>query len=173
MKPFSIVAAFDSQYGIGKAGQLAWQLPEDLKHFKEITSAVTHPGRRNAVVMGRKTWESLPEKFRPLPGRVNVVLSRKGLKLPEGVVAAESLDQALDKLASFDIENIYVIGGSQIFAQALAHPSCQKLYVTHVHGQYGCDVFFPPISQQFFLISASEECSNNGICFQFAEYLRS
>ena len=75
MKPFSIVVAIDSQHGIGKNNDLPWHLPADLKHFKFITtnSAV---GKRNVVVMGRKTWDSIPEKFRPLPNRTNVVLSK-------------------------------------------------------------------------------------------------
>ena len=68
MRQFAIVVAFDSQYGIGKNGQLAWNLPSDLKHFKEITTTVVNPAKKNALIMGRKTWESLPQRFRPLLG---------------------------------------------------------------------------------------------------------
>jgi dihydrofolate reductase / thymidylate synthase len=173
MKSFSIIVAFDSQYGIGKKGQLPWALPSDLKHFKEITTTVADPAKKNAVIMGRKTWDSLPQKFRPLPGRVNLVLSKEGkFVLPSGVLSSQTLDDALNKLSSSDIENVFVIGGAQIYALAIAHPLCQKLYVTHVQGEYGCDAVFPPISRQFFPISASEHLQENGISFQFSEYLR-
>jgi dihydrofolate reductase len=165
--------AFDSQYGIGKNGGLAWRLPGDLKHFKEVTAAVTNPGRKNAVIMGRKTWESLPEKFRPLPGRVNVVLSQQSLSLSPGVICAHSLDGALTQLSLANIENIFVIGGAQIYAQALEHPSCHKLYVTHVQGTFGCDAFFPPISPRFMLLSSSETYQEGGISFNFCAYWRS
>lgn len=165
--------AFDSQYGIGKNGQLPWVLPMDLKHFKEITSKVTNSSKRNAVIMGRKTWDSLPVKFRPLPNRVNLVLSKAGVSnLPEGVLSAGNLDQALEELSKSDIENIFVIGGAQIYAQAITHPSCEKLCVTHVRGEYHCDAFFPPISKDFFPISASEEYEESGIKFQFSDYLK-
>ena len=173
MRQFSIIVAFDSQYGIGKAGQLPWRLPSDLKHFKEITSAVLNHPKKNAVIMGRKTWDSLPEKFRPLPGRVNLVLSREAqLNLPSDVLLAQSLEEALNKLSIPDIENIFVIGGAQIYALAIDHPSCQKIYVTHVKGEYGCDAFFPPISKQFFPVSASEECKDGDVVFHFSDYLR-
>ena len=123
--------------------------------------------------MGRKTWEALPQKFRPLPGRVNLVLSREGgLSLPSGVLCAQSLDNALSQLSFSEIENVFVIGGAQIYAQAIEHPLCQKLYVTHVQGEYGCDTFFPPISQKFFPVSASEKYHEDGISFQFSIYLR-
>jgi dihydrofolate reductase len=191
MKQFSIIVAFDSQYGIGKNGQLAWALPSDLKHFKEITTAVTDPAKKNALIMGRKTWETLPEKFRPLAGRVNLVLSREGrLDLPSGVLCAKSLEDALNQLSSNmdsrfrgndsrgngndnGIENIFVIGGAQIYAQAIGHPLCQKLYVTHVKGEHGCDTFFPPISKVFFPISASPQYQEEGISFHYSVYLRS
>ena len=173
MRPFSIIVAFDSQYGIGKNGLLPWKLPLDLKHFKEITTAVANPARTNAVIMGRKTWESLPQKFRPLPGRVNVVLSKEGkLSLPAEVFCSQSLEDALSRLSSSNIENVFVIGGAQIYAHAIEHPLCQKLYVTHIQGDYGCDAFFPPVSRQFFLISASELYLEGGISFQFSDYLR-
>jgi dihydrofolate reductase/thymidylate synthase len=173
MRPFSIIVAFDSGYGIGKNGQLPWKLPADLKHFKEITSTVANPAKKNAVIMGRKTWESLPEKFRPLPGRVNLVLSKEGkLNLPADVLSSSSLDDALKQLSTPHIENVFVIGGAQIYAQAIEHPLCQKIYVTHVKGEYICDSFFPPITKQFFPISASEPAHENNINFQFSEYLR-
>jgi len=172
-RPFSIIVAFDAEYGIGKNGRLPWALPLDLKHFKEITTGTSSPSKKNAVIMGRKTWESLPEKFRPLPGRVNLVLSQEGrLVLPSGVLSAQSLDDALKQLSSPEIENIFVIGGAQIYAAAIEHPSCRRLIVTHVQGQHGCDAFFPPISRQFFPISASEQHQEAGISFQFSEYLR-
>ena len=173
MKPFAIIVAFDSQYGIGKKGQLPWELPSDLKHFKEITSNVSRPGKKNAVIMGRKTWDSLPPKFRPLPGRVNLVLSKeRKLNLPAEVLCAQGLEEALSELSTSIIENIFVIGGAQIYAQAINHPLCQKIYVTHVQGDYSCDAFFPPISREFFPISASEQHQEKSIGFQFSEYLR-
>jgi dihydrofolate reductase/thymidylate synthase len=173
MKQFSIIVAFDSKYGIGKNGQLPWSLSSDLKHFKEITTAVSSPDKKNAVIMGRKTWQSLPEKFRPLPGRVNVVLSREGgLNVPSGVLCASSLDDALNQLSSSNIENVFVIGGAQIYAQAIEHPLCQKLYVTHVKGEHGCDTFFPLISKSFSPISASPQHQEEGISFLFSDYLR-
>jgi dihydrofolate reductase/thymidylate synthase len=173
MRPFSIIVAFDSQYGIGKNGQLPWSLPSDLKHFKEITTTTSNPARKNAVIMGRKTWESLPPKFRPLPGRVNMVLSRgEQASVPSEVLSALSLEEALSKLSSPDIENVFVIGGAQVYAEAIIHPLCQKLYVTHVKGEYACDTFFPPISKDFFPISATEQCQEAGISFQFSDYLR-
>lgn len=152
---------------------MAWHLPLDLKHFKEITSAVKNPAQKNAVIMGRKTWESLPKKFRPLPGRLNLVLSKnEKIDLPSGVLYSESLQSALNRLSSSDIEEVFVIGGGQIFIQAVEHPLCQKLYITHVQGDFNCDVFFPPISRQFFPINASEECCEGGIHFHFSDYIR-
>jgi len=176
MKPFSIIVAFDSQYVIGKNGQLPWRLSQDLKHFKEITTTTIDPAKKNIVIMGRKTWDSLPQKYRPLPGRLNLVLSQKGnlknLNLPIGVFCVQNLDDALASVSISVIENVFVIGGAQIYALALAHPLCQKLYVTHVKGDFGCDAFFPPISKDFLPISASESYQEGGIEFQFSDYLR-
>ncbi|MDE1920753.1 MAG: dihydrofolate reductase [Candidatus Omnitrophica bacterium] len=175
MKNFSIVVAFDSSYGIGKNGRLPWRLPGDLRRFKEITTGEDQGLKKNAVIMGRKTWESLPEKFRPLPNRVNVVLSRRrDFKVPAGVLCFQNLDEALTALSSLNnIGDIFVIGGAEIYASAMAHPLCQKLYVTHVKGAFDCDAFFPPISRQFMPISASEEYEEGGASFHFSEYLRS
>src|SRR3989338_7373825 len=137
MKPiFSIIAAVDKDFGLGKGGTLPWQLPADMKHFKTLTTAAL-PGKKNAVIIGRKTWDSLPAQFRPLPGRVNLVLSRNdNLKFPQGVLRAGGLEQALDLLAeeilSKIVESVYVIGGAQIFQQAIVRQECHKIYLTQI-----------------------------------------
>src|SRR5262245_10605196 len=96
MVPFDIVVATDMNSGIGKDGQLPWNLPGDLRHFKDVTSRAKSPLKKNAVIMGRKTWEALPDKFRPLPGRVNLVLTHnKKLSFPPGVLQADNIDSAL------------------------------------------------------------------------------
>ena len=174
MKNFSIIVAFDSQYGIGKLGQIPWKLSLDLKHFKEMTTSVVDKAKTNAIIMGRKTWESLPPRFRPLPGRLNVIMSQQSIdQIPHEVMLAHSFDEALKISNTHITENIYIIGGSQIYQEALKHSFCQRICVTHIKGDFDCDVFFPPLSPQYIPISASEEFSESGIKFHFAEYLKS
>lgn len=120
---FQIVVAATRSMGIGKHGQLPWKLPTDMKFFKSVTSATSSPLKKNAVIMGRVTWESIPEKFRPLPGRLNVILTRRGIKWDRpGVVVSESLDAALALLAtppySSEVETVFVIGGGQVYKYA-------------------------------------------------------
>src|SRR5689334_4792565 len=92
---FSIIVAVDEQFGIGRNKLLPWNIPGDMKHFKEITTRSSE-GKQNFVIMGRKTWDSIPEKFRPLPGRVNCVLSRDlQMVLPAGVLRKTGLQEAL------------------------------------------------------------------------------
>ncbi len=177
MKPFSIVVALDEKNGIGKQGGLAWVLPSDLKHFKEVTSAVSDGVKKNAVIMGRKTWDSLPAKFKPLPGRLNIVLSRNvGFysDLPSGVLLSSSLDDAL-KILNFkqEVDKVFVIGGSQIYTQALNHPMCETLYVTELKGDFGCDTFFPAIPASFKRKEESAWLIEGMIRFCFSQYQRS
>ncbi len=172
MKPFSIVVAMDEKNGIGKNGDLAWRLPADLKHFKEITTSVGQAGKINAVIMGRKTWDSLPEKFKPLPGRANVILSRASdIQVPMGVPVFSNLDQTFEFLELEEsIENIFVIGGGQIFTEALKDPHCQKLYLTHLKGDFHCDTFFPNIPSFFKKHEESQWFSEGTLQYQFVEY---
>lgn len=107
--------------GIGRDGKLPWKLPRELKFFKELTSAVDDPTKRNAVLMGRRTWESIPQQFRPLPGRFNIVLTRSRnveVESDRDVVLCGTMDSALKLLSSFPyrstIENVFVIGGGEI-----------------------------------------------------------
>lgn len=123
LRGFQIVVAATRERGIGKQGHLPWKLPTDMKFFKTVTSVTTSSSKKNAVIMGRHTWESIPEKFRPLPGRLNVILTRSGIKsTPAGVVVSESLQSALALIAtpsySSHVESVFVIGGGQVYRQA-------------------------------------------------------
>ena len=131
----------------------------------------------NAVIMGRITWESIPQEFRPLPQRINLVLSRNSsLSKPDGVLQAGSLEKALNAFSAspYDkqVENIYVIGGRQIFQEAIAHPLCQKIYLTKILHAFKCDVFFPPIPPGFQEYHRSQTYSEKDLQFYFAEYHR-
>jgi dihydrofolate reductase len=130
----TIVAAVARNGCIGKDGALPWRIPEDLKRYRAITMG-------KVVVMGRKTWESIPEKFRPLPGRTNVVVTRQAdYPLPAGVERRASLDDALAAHAGAEV---VINGGAEIYAQAMA--TADALDVTHVHRDVEGDAFFPPI----------------------------
>lgn len=175
MIPFSIIVAVDSQFGIGKNGLLPWHLPSDLKYFKKITTQATSPAKTNAVIMGRKTWESIPPAFRPLSGRLNIVISRQAqLIVPEGVFHAKSLEEALSFLQNKknNVGEIFVIGGAQIFQQALEHPSCQKIYLTCIEKEFLCDTFFPDVLHQFTEIGRSVLCLDQGIGMTFRIFVR-
>lgn len=140
---FDVVVAADREWGIGKANALPWpKLKGDLAHFKRVTSEASE-GRRNAVIMGRKTWESAEVAGRPLPRRLNIVITRRGLSPPEGVLVVGSLDAALD--AAGEAESTFVVGGAEIFRQAFAHPRLRYVYLTRVDGAFGCDVHIPDL----------------------------
>ncbi|KAJ1479378.1 thymidylate synthase-domain-containing protein [Baffinella frigidus] len=141
-KSVEMIVACTAQGGIGKDGQLPWKLAGDMAYFKRVTLDTGDApdaacARQNAVVMGRKTWDSIPAKFRPLAGRVNVVLSRSpaSLQLPEGVLAASSLPAALSSLdARADVARCFIIGGAAVYAEALQMPRLSKVHRTLVHG---------------------------------------
>jgi dihydrofolate reductase len=123
----SIVAAIGKNRELGRGNRLLWHIPDDLKRFKQLTMG--HP-----VIMGRKTFESIGK---PLPGRENLIVSRKGL----------SLEQALQKAKALDQEEVFVIGGAQIYEQAL--PYTNRLYLTLIDDSKDADTFFPPYEKIF------------------------
>lgn len=139
---FDCVAAADEAGGIGRDNDLPWPpLSEDLRFLRAITTTAP-PGAQNAVIMGRRTWESVPSQRQPLPGRLNVVISRQRLDVPTGVVVVASLEQAV---AIGGVAGRFVIGGAQIFAAAFAHPGCRFLYLTRIHATFSCDAFLPAL----------------------------
>lgn len=148
---FDIVAAAELGDGIGAGGTVPWHLPSDLAHLKRLTTETEIAGMHNSVIMGRVTWESIPAQFRPLPGRLNIVISRNvSLALPEGVVRAPNLARALEQSRSrADVAGIFVLGGGEIYKQAIVLPACRRMYLTRVLKRYPCDTFFPSIPSGF------------------------
>ena len=138
---FSVVVAMDRKRGIARDGDMPWHLPEDLQYFAKLT---TGAGNR-AVIMGRKTWETIPGRFRPLPRRRNLVITRQDGYHAEGAEVHGSLDAALEAARAAGVSAIHVIGGAQIYALALAHPDCSEAFITEIDHDFGCDVFFPEL----------------------------
>jgi dihydrofolate reductase len=135
MPEIVVIAAVASNRVIGKDNRLLWNIPEDMAHFKALTSGHT-------VIMGRKTWESLPPRFRPLPGRRNIVISRQAHYAAPGAEIANSLENAL-KLAS-TAATVFIIGGEQIYRQAMA--VADRLEITEVDLEPEGDAWFPEIA---------------------------
>lgn len=128
----SLVVAVSANNCIGKDGALPWHIPEDIAHFKALTLHKT-------VLMGRKTWESLPATFRPLPQRTNIVITRQtDYALPLGVERYDTLEAALRAHAG---EELMIIGGAQIYHETL--PFADTVYLTRVHQEVAGDTFFP------------------------------
>ena len=137
MIPISAVVACTPSYGIGMSGTLPWlaagvALPKDVKYFKHATSATVDPNKKNAVIMGRKTFESIPEKYKPLSNRLNFVITRDTNWKYESVEVASSLNHALeilstDKYSSW-IEKAVVVGGVKLFEDAILHPNCIEFH---------------------------------------------
>ncbi|MBM4375490.1 MAG: dihydrofolate reductase [Deltaproteobacteria bacterium] len=153
---FELVVAADASNGIGRDGALPWHLPGDLAHFRALTGRAREAGRRNAVVMGRRTWASLPPRFRPLPGRLNVVVTRDASFVAEGARVVHGLDEALAETAAEpDVEGVFVIGGGELYRAALAHAACGDVHLTRVDGDHGCDVFFPGLEPTHTLVERS------------------
>jgi dihydrofolate reductase len=169
-KPISLVAAVDSNMGIARGGAIPWKLPEDLAFFKTLTTSVMDPENINAVVMGRKTWESIPEKFRPLPNRLNFVVTRGGTVI-SGARDVRDVRSAF-AAANNDpqVENIFVIGGGQIYGAAIEYAT--HIHLTHVVGDYDCDVFFPRFTDdQFGAVSKStQRHGRDGLVYSFVSY---
>ena len=150
------IVAMDDGRIIGFEGALPWHIPEDLAYFKELTSG-------HVVVMGRKTWESLPTKFRPLPNRKNIVVSRtpEKLGLPDGVLGACSPEHALKLARETCAEDakVWIIGGADLYRQLI--PQCEELYLTKVTGHHRGDASLPFFEDAFQLVSEKKgkQCS--------------
>lgn len=132
----SFIVAADENNVIGKNNQLPWHLPSDMKYFKNQTWGMT-------VIMGRKSLESLGK---PLKGRKNIVVTRNKQWSCEGVEVAHSIDEALELAKQTGVNELFIIGGAEIFKEAM--PIANRIYLTRIHHQFDGDVYFPEISTE-------------------------
>jgi dihydrofolate reductase len=146
---------------IGRDNTLPWHLPEDLAHFKRLTLGCP-------VIMGRKTWDSLPPKFRPLPGRSNIVITRQTDWQSLGAIPAHGLDAALSLCAQ--AEHVWVIGGAQIYAQAM--PLAATVEVTEIDADFDGDAYAPDLDVQWREHQRESHTAANGLPYSFARYVR-
>lgn len=173
---FSVAVAFTVPgRGIGKEGEIPWKIREDMKYFKKITTTTTDPFKKNAVIMGRVTWESLPENNRPLPGRINIVVTSQPWLVEKGKTAgslSEALKMAWEKNS---VENVFVIGGSSLYEEAINMNECTNIYVTEVCKDIECDRFFPEIDEDVYTeTKLSSFCpkEEKGIKYIFKKFIR-
>ncbi|MGD0340984.1 MAG: dihydrofolate reductase [Bacteroidales bacterium] len=158
----SIIVAVSEDLGIGKDNNLLWHLPEDMKRFKRLTTGKT-------VIMGRKTWESLPRK--PLTDRRNIVITDIAGEEFEGAESAVSIDDAASKCKKD--EEAFIIGGGSIYRQFM--PLADRLYITHVHKKRPADTFFPKIDPKIWNVTEKEEFKTaepTGIPYTYVIYER-
>ena len=164
----SIIVAASTNMVIGRNNTLPWHIPSDLKRFKELTT-----GKR--VIMGRKCWESIPEKFRPLPKRDNIIISRDNTYVADGGFVLSDLNQFIIEYSLSSInygpkEN-FVIGGAEIYKQFF--PIAKKLYLTEVWGDIDGDTYLEGFNvEEWTLINISEILEENGFKFIFKEYVK-
>ncbi|GAB4215795.1 MAG: dihydrofolate reductase [Rhodoferax sp.] len=159
--PLNLIYARARNGVIGRNGQLPWHLPEDLAHFKRTTLGAP-------VIMGRKTWESLPGRFRPLPGRLNVVVTHQADYPAPGATLVYSLDAAL--AACPPGATAWVIGGATLYAQAL--PLADQVVVTEIDADFEGDARAPVLGPEWCVVSRTEQCSATGLRFAFVRYQR-
>jgi dihydrofolate reductase len=155
----TLIAAVARNGVIGFANRLPWQLPADLRRFKELTTGHT-------VIMGRKTWESLPAKFRPLPGRRNIVVTRNDAFIADGATVSTSLP---DAIAAANGDEAFVIGGAELYKAAL--PLADRLQLTEIDAAYEGDTWFPVIDMAQWRETAREtHADETGPGYAFVTY---
>ena len=155
----ALIAAVPRNRVIGRGGQLVWHESEDQRHFRRVTLGCP-------VIMGRKTWDSLPPRFRPLPGRINVVVTRQENWQAEGERVAHSLPQALALCG--EAQDVWIIGGADIYAQAL--PLASTAVVTEIDAHFEGDAFAPQFGPNWVADKREAHVSSTGLRFSFVTY---
>ena len=142
----SLIVAKSENNIIGNKGRIPWHIPNDLKRFKELTT-------NNVVIMGRKTFESLPKEFRPLPNRVNIILSRDKNHIIDCWMVVDDLKKAIRKAGSD--KEIFIIGGGEIYKEGFKY--ADKIYLTEVDGEFEGDTYFPNIGRSWKEVKREEK----------------
>jgi dihydrofolate reductase len=162
--PIVIVVAMGKNRALGKDDKLLWHIPDDLKRFRALTKG--HP-----VILGRKTFESILGYIgKPLPERVNIILTRDAKWSYPGVTTAHSLDEALAKARALNPMEIHIGGGAALYEQVL--PQVDRLHLTLIDDEKEADTFFPPYEEEFTKVLASEEREWNGIRYRWVDLAR-
>ncbi len=176
---FNIILAVDDNNWIWKDWDLAWRIPGDMKYFKNTTSNTKDLSKHNAVIMWRKTRDSIPSKYRPLPDRINCVLSRSikaeniNSKIDNFVLYFSSLDNCIKELSQKDnLEDIFIIWWANLYNQVLNDKRLDKIYLTRVLWEHDCDVFFDWIPNNFSMISETRQFEDKWIKYKFQIYKR-
>ncbi|MHB1909628.1 MAG: dihydrofolate reductase [Nitrososphaerales archaeon] len=162
----SAILAATPEGGIGYEGSIPWRIKEDMDYFKRITTT----GEQNVVIMGRRTWESIPAKYRPLPQRINVVITSSSYEARDHLVYA-SLGEALDNLGG----SKFVIGGARLYNETFTNPACETVYLTRVTSSEPivCDTFVDlSLLDQYHLQEQSEIKKDGKFTYQFLIYRR-
>ena len=162
----SLIAALTKNYVIGKNNDLPWHLPDDMRYFMQTTS-------RHTVIMGRKNYDSIPEKFRPLPNRTNIVVTRQPDFVAPGCKVVHALEKGIALAQTLNETEVFIIGGSEIYA--LGMPFTQRMYLTEIQAEIQGDTHFPSVDK-----SAWKEVSRvhhpadprHAYAFDFAVYDR-
>jgi len=157
----SIIVALDDKLGIGAKNRLLWKIKKDFAHFKTVTMG--HP-----IIMGRRTYESIGKS---LPGRTNIIITRDKNYQAEGCVIVNSLEEAI-KTAKAEAGEIFIIGGGEIFKQAMEQNLVDKLYLTKVSGDFNAEIFFPEYESTFTKVITSRSDLEGDYQLEFLELQR-
>ena len=162
MKIIIIVAVAENN-AIGKDNRLLWRLPDDMKFFKEKTEG-------HCVVTGRRNYESIPEKFRPLPGRTNIVVTRQKDYSAPGALVVESIDAAIELAKGRGEDQLFIIGGGEIYAQCMG--IADEILFTRVHHSFDADTFFPEIGSEWKEVWSEHHAADekHAYSFTFIQY---
>ncbi|KAG5313330.1 DYR reductase, partial [Acromyrmex insinuator] len=149
-----LIAAACENMGIGVNGDLPWRLKTEMAYFTRMTTNTMCKNKRNVILMGRRTWECIPEKYRPLKDRINMVLTSQLLDYGDDAIVCKSIPHALDVISGMqnEVERVWVIGGSNVYKSAMESPHFGRLYLTRIKKKFECDTFFPSIPNDFVLI---------------------
>ncbi|AWP08770.1 putative dihydrofolate reductase-like [Scophthalmus maximus] len=177
-KPVRLIAATCNDMGIGKDGKMPWNLPAEFQYYRSTVSRVSRPGKMNLMVWGKLCWFSQPKTMFPLENTLHVVLSTSMSAVPDHAhFLCDDFDSAV-RIASEPpladmIETIWIVGGTQVYKEALGHPWCDLVYLTNIMAEFDCDVFFPEFDRGLFKLQErfphvpSDIQEENGIQYKF------
>ena len=169
---FSIIVAIDAGNGIAKDGGIPWSSKSDQRYFREVT----HGRGKNAVIMGRNTWSSLPSRYKPLPKRENIVLTTETDK---PIISNDndtpnfmpSLKETIKYCEKKQIDQMWIIGGEILYKTALNSVNIDSIHITHIDNDFPCDTFFPIVPSYFHLDSETSWAKENEISYRFEKYI--